>query len=492
MIPSRGRPYLVPVVLNALRYLTYPAFEVILVGEAESIDAYDLASEIKKSVHYLPCHPENISAARNIGIRAARGEIVAFIDDDSAPEPDWLDQLVAPFCDPRVGLAGGRVRDRDGVRCQFDGAFFDRGGEETPFPASQTEAQLFPPNSERQLGVMGTNCAFRRSALMAIGGFDESYRYYLDETDAALRMAAGGWWSAWAPEAEVHHLSDQNGMRGRNRQPRDTYQVGASKAYFTQRHTPGSMREDALKKFRARIWRDLDNHIRLGAITGAERDYMIARLELGIQEGQSRQPVLPLMAGGFERVILPFPERIPETRLSFAVLSGRGMANAVKTEKIARGLVTRGHRVTLLVSRTANHPLSVKFVDGLWVHEGGVLNRTGGDGYRHLAGPFGDRYGATEIGRVDRRRSFDAVVRPCAWEQMLDRTTWHRIAIDSNDLRLGFHVLGAGADDMMQKVTLLRREIIAAIVKDGPIRQSLQMTPRPVRAGHPSATVSPG
>ncbi|MEM7240263.1 MAG: glycosyltransferase family 2 protein, partial [Pseudomonadota bacterium] len=375
VIPSRGRPYLVPVILNALRYLTYPVFEVILVGEAEAADAYEISPDLRKAIHYLPCHTANISAARNLGIRAARGEIVAFIDDDAVPEPDWLDQLVVPFADERVGAAGGRVRDRDGVRCQFDGATFDRGAEETPLAASENVDGIWAPRNDRVLAMMGTNCAFRRSALMALGGFDESYRYFLDETDVLLRMAEAGWHFAWVPGAEVHHLSDQNGMRGKNREPRDPYELGASRSYFSHRHTPEGNRDACMKTFRARMSRDLDHHIRLGTITGAERDYLIARLELGIQDGMLRQPKLPLIAGGIERVILPLQDRIPEARLSFAVLGGRSMAMLIKTEKIARGLVTRGHRVSLFISRSGGQSRSVRFVDGLWVHEGPSISQ---------------------------------------------------------------------------------------------------------------------
>lgn len=492
VIPSRGRPHLVPVVLNSLRYLSYPAFEVVLVGDAQSIDAYDLSPDLRSAVHYVPCAVANISAARNLGIRAARGELVAFIDDDAVPEPDWLDQLVMPFEDEQVGAAGGLVRDRDGVRCQFEGATFDRIGEETALPADERNARVWPPELSRLLAMMGTNCIFRRSALMSIGGFDESYRYYLDETDTLIRMAKAGWHAAWVPGAEVHHLSDQNGMRGRNREPRDPYQLGASKSYFGLQHTPESDREAALKQFRARMSRDLDHHIRIGTITGAERNYMIARLELGIQDGLSRQPQLPLIASSLTRVILPFPDRIPETRLSIAVLGGRSMAMLVKTEKFARGLVTRGHRVSLFVSRSGGQTRSVRFVDGLWIHEGPSISQRSGPAYRQISGVLGDRYAANEIERIDGRRRFDAVVRPCSWDQVFDRGEWHRVSLDSLDLKLGFQVLGHQVGATTANPDLIRREVVAAVVKDAPIKSVLQLTPRPTATHQTSATVSPG
>ena len=59
----------------------------------------------------VDCSVANLSVSRNIGIRAAGGDIVAFIDDDALPEFDWLPQAMPAFDDPEVGGVGGdRVR----------------------------------------------------------------------------------------------------------------------------------------------------------------------------------------------------------------------------------------------------------------------------------------------------------------------------------------------------------------------------------------------
>jgi glycosyltransferase involved in cell wall biosynthesis len=89
------------------------SFEVIVVtgptmdGTHELVAAWAEAHAVKVA----HCPNENLSQARNIGIRHAIGSLIAFIDDDAIPQPEWLKQLVAVFDLPDVGGAGGVVFD---------------------------------------------------------------------------------------------------------------------------------------------------------------------------------------------------------------------------------------------------------------------------------------------------------------------------------------------------------------------------------------------
>ncbi len=78
-----------------------------------------------------------LSQSRNLGIDAAAGEIVAFIDDDAIPEPGWLAELVAAYADPAVAGAGGVVLDHTGVHAQYRFSACDRVG--------RTDYDLRPP-----------------------------------------------------------------------------------------------------------------------------------------------------------------------------------------------------------------------------------------------------------------------------------------------------------------------------------------------------------
>ncbi|MEL6475817.1 MAG: glycosyltransferase [Pseudomonadota bacterium] len=490
VIPSRGRPYLIPGLLQSLRYLTYPAFEVILIGEYADIAPYEIPEPLRDCIHYFPCFEPNISAARNIGIRAARGEVIAFIDDDAVPEPDWLDLLTAPFDDDRVGIAAGRVRDRDGVRFQFTGARFNAVAEEDPLEDAD-RAQLFPPAPAHPVAVMGTNCAFRRAALTAAGGFDESYHYYLDETDMVLRLVQAGWWTGWVPEAEVHHHSDQNGMRGKNREPRDPFQLGASKSYFGLRHAPPAERGPAIDRFVDRRRRDLDHHIQIGRITGADRQFMEHRLEAGLEDGETRRPRLPLIASKRERVILPFAERLPASRLSLALVAGWGVSNALRIDHLARALLARGHRITMINLQDGNHPLKVTPLDGLWAHTGGTWPMAQGGRLGALIDSVRGRRAMGEIRRVAPRRGFDAVLRPSTWSLGFNCPSQHRVSCRDDRLGLTLEAPdGTAAESCL--IARVEAEIAAALdqIPFDPAAEPWRGTT--VRTPRGSATVSPG
>ena len=93
IVVSRGRAADLPLCLLGISQLEYPNFEVVLVADREGLSAArDLPFfDDLKSVEF---NDANISAARNLGIAEAAGEIVAFIDDDAVPEPSWLRQLI--------------------------------------------------------------------------------------------------------------------------------------------------------------------------------------------------------------------------------------------------------------------------------------------------------------------------------------------------------------------------------------------------------------
>lgn len=374
-IPNHRRPHLLKRVLHGLSQLDYPAFEIVVVGDQPSIQDYGLPGDWASLIRYSQFVEPNICKSRNIAISLASGEVVAFCDDDGVPEPNWLRQLVVPFTDKRVGAVAGTVRGADGVRVDWGGGHFDRSGEEVPVPMPKgiqivdAQTQL---STNTFLGLMGVNTAFRREALLSVGGFDEAIRYYLDETDMALRLAEAGWSTAIAPAAEVHHLHEVNASRGSLRTPRNLVQIAASKAYFCHRHMAEGDVKSELERFRLTRLADMDPYLRLGVLRAAGRRDLEQQLERGLKEGLTRTQNTPLPKAqekpGFQR----FSPARRVRALRIALVTGWGLGRTAKLRSAARRLAAAGHRVSCFSFSSGPHPLTVTFEDGVWLHTGGT------------------------------------------------------------------------------------------------------------------------
>lgn len=117
VVPTCNRSAALVECLKALAAQTYPRYEVLVIDDASTDDtaarlAALAADHADVAVRILQ-NPEQRGAnpSRNRGIRAARAPLVAFLDDDCVPQPDWLARLVAPFADRRVAAVSGLVRD---------------------------------------------------------------------------------------------------------------------------------------------------------------------------------------------------------------------------------------------------------------------------------------------------------------------------------------------------------------------------------------------
>ena len=139
-------------------------------------------------------NPErNLSRSRNLGIAAAAGELVAFLDDDAMPEPRWLEELVAPFDDDAASPAPAGSCSTTPA-CASSGAIsWCRAPASTTSTQRRRSTRFVAPGADPFLYVAGGNCAFRRDALVAVGGFDEEIEYNFDEAEVCLRLLDAGW-----------------------------------------------------------------------------------------------------------------------------------------------------------------------------------------------------------------------------------------------------------------------------------------------------------
>jgi Glycosyl transferase family 2 len=174
VIPTTGRESLTRL-LDALRQNPASARGRLIVVDDRARNDPHLA--VGAGVEVLPGRARGPATARNIGLRAASAEWVAFLDDDVLPEAAWPAQLAADLAaaGPRVAAVQGRI--------------------EVPLSSDR-------PATDWERNVAGlararwatADMAFRRSALDAVGGFDERFRRaYREDSDVGLRLAAAGY-----------------------------------------------------------------------------------------------------------------------------------------------------------------------------------------------------------------------------------------------------------------------------------------------------------
>ena len=195
--------------LRTLEYQSYSHFEVIVVVGPTRDRTLDVLSQYEGRVRVLRCPKANLSQSRNIGLLAARGDIVTFIDDDAVPSQRWLEQLARLFEDPILDATGGVVYlihpDRPVV--QYRIGIISPLAEQVDVRSSWLD-QIVPPGESHQwVGrMMGTNMAFRRQSLSEVGGFDEFFEWVFDDSDVALRLANAGKIVHPVKEAVVYHV----------------------------------------------------------------------------------------------------------------------------------------------------------------------------------------------------------------------------------------------------------------------------------------------
>jgi GT2 family glycosyltransferase len=177
---------------EGLRRLSYQNYEVVVVDDGSSDGSAQIASEFNFRV--ITTENRGLGSARNTGIRAARGEIIAFIDDDAFPDANWLTYLVNGLIGTdHVGVGGPNIPPYD------DGAIAEcvacAPGGPVHVLLSDTLAEHVP----------GCNMAFRRSALEEVGGFDPQFRTAGDDVDLCWRLQDRGWTIGFHPAAVVWH-----------------------------------------------------------------------------------------------------------------------------------------------------------------------------------------------------------------------------------------------------------------------------------------------
>ena len=191
--------------LAALAAQTHDSHEVIVVddGSTDRTGAIALAAGVRIERHETP---RGLSAARNAGIRASRGAIVAFTDDDCEPSRDWLVQLEGTYEGDLSAVAGvGGATEAAapaGPMLRYLQLNNPLQPVERDLDGSRSIGYRFARYVVRNLSLpdekgvrdvrslVGANMSFPRASLDAVGGFDERFTFGSDDEDICRRLRA--------------------------------------------------------------------------------------------------------------------------------------------------------------------------------------------------------------------------------------------------------------------------------------------------------------
>lgn len=364
--------------LESLYYLRYPNFEVVCVNGPSTDGTDKLLEKWSDKIKIVACPEANLSLSRNIGIKHASGDIVCFIDDDAIPDPGWLSAIVGAYADPSVAAVGGYIRDNTGVSYQAKHLVCNRYADAIDYDENSEVSD----STEFYTALTGTNCSFRREVLVQIGGFDEVYAYFLDETDVLIRLHDKGYKIVCINDAEIYHKYAPSSLRYENKIAKTLYYPIRSKVYFAYRH--------ALEKYGlSKVSLHTDNYIthvtasqdwlfRNGKISEEHRNKLLSDISKGSSDGlkMAFNVEAPFIRNtsffNTPTSFLSFPiKRSEKERLKICFISqdylpkpngGIGVWMGV----LARELAALGNEVTV-ITRSENAP-TIDLEENVWVH----------------------------------------------------------------------------------------------------------------------------
>ena len=421
VINTYNRAASLPATLDGLTRQVGGDFEVVVVNGPSTDGTAELLEEWSDRVRVVDLPEVHLGRSRNAGIRAAAGDVVAFIDDDAVPEPDWVTGLAAAYDDARVVGAGGLVWDHTGVELQYRYSACSRIGDPR-FDLTGPFDEYMYPGADPFVYLQGTNCSFRRESLAEIGGFDETIEYYLDEVEVCLQLIDRGHRLAPLDGAAVHHHYLPSHLRADRTTWTHPYPIVKNRYYFALSHgcTDRSRGEVLL---RLGQWSDGvigAGRRELARIGQPERiDPYVEQVHQGIAEGielglaaERRSIEIGAPEGDFR----PFPVLGGDHTRRYCFVSGEyppavgGVGRF--TSDTARGLAAEGHEVHVVTRTDTVHRIDVD--RGVWVHRVPVQDRyvevLEGSPLRFNLEHCSALY--HEVDRLHRRRPVDVVSAP--------------------------------------------------------------------------------
>ena len=207
IVNYNGKSFLDKCIGSLLRQ-SYLALEILMVDNGSVDGSVAYVKERYPGVRVIE-NDKNLgfAAANNIGIRAAKGTLIATLNNDTEAAAGWLDGLVkAMLADESVGMCASKmlrmddpsVIDSTGICVSRSGACWDRGMLEKDRGQWDTPDEVFGPCAGAAL--------YRKAMLDETGLFDDDFVSYMEDTDLAFRGRSAGWKCCYVPGAVVYHV----------------------------------------------------------------------------------------------------------------------------------------------------------------------------------------------------------------------------------------------------------------------------------------------
>ncbi|WP_375426916.1 glycosyltransferase family 2 protein [uncultured Sphingomonas sp.] len=282
IVCTRDRPTGLASCLDSLARLDPMADEIIVVDNDAAGSARAVVSA-HPHCRYVHEPRPGLSVARNAGIRAATGNLIAFTDDDARPDPGWMGEMERALTVDRVDAVTGLVLpaelDSEAQR-MFEFGFGGLAAGFLPLMFDERFLAASRPHAPAvwRIGA-GANMAFRREALARVGLFDERLGAGAagcsEDSELWYRILAAGGRCLYEPRCVVHHRHRAD-MAGLRRQIR-AYMRGHVAALIVQHDRYGSPGD------RARIFRALPRYL-VGTVIGSLIEWHPRRLRLALDE----------------------------------------------------------------------------------------------------------------------------------------------------------------------------------------------------------------
>ena len=237
IIPNWNGAAHLPTCLRPLTAHAYPHAEVLLVDNASTDDSLALVARDFPAVRVL-AQPRNLgfTGACNAGLRAAQGEVLILLNNDTEAAPDWLAEVMAAFARyPQAGSVASKMLlfdRRDTLHAAGD--LFRRDG--TPGNRGVWQKDTGQYAEGPVFSANGGSAAYRRALLADVGLLDDAFYFSLEDVDLGWRAQLRGWACIYAPRAVVYHKLSATGGGVTH-----SYYNGRNFLYVLAKDVPGGL-----------------------------------------------------------------------------------------------------------------------------------------------------------------------------------------------------------------------------------------------------------